>query len=77
MAQFKNKKQRKKVMKLVKQHDQNLRFAHRTIQSKKGTMSANEIHDYIDKHQPYPNHLQQSKDGSKNMTEQEHDLFMK
>ncbi len=60
MAQFKSKKQRKKVMKLVKQHDMNMKFANREIQSKKGTMSREQLDLHIDKNQPYPKNTQKT-----------------
>ena len=72
MSQFKSKAQRKAVMRLLKQYEMNIRYAHKQLQSKKGEMSFNDISKHIDQTMPYPKNI----DVSKRLSEHDHDIFM-
>jgi len=59
-------------MRLVKQHDMNIKYANRQFQSKKGIMSRDELNSHIDKTKPYPKNINKGK----KLNEQDHDVFM-
>ena len=76
LTQFHSKKQRKMVMRLVKQHTMNMKYANRQMQSTKGKMSYDEMSKHIDKTEPYPKNMAKTKMDSKHLSEQDQEIFM-